>query len=76
MIIDVEKFVHIKSYKAKGKRITTYTIDKITELEPARLPDPTPETKPIEKDYVDEDPDGGKSEADIIDEITGQMKLF
>ncbi|WP_315352509.1 DNA gyrase/topoisomerase IV subunit A [Phocaeicola abscessus] len=76
LIIDVEKFVHIKSYKAKGKRITTYTIDKITELEPARLPDPTPETKPIEKDYVDEDPDGGKSEADIIDEITGQMKLF
>ena len=29
-----------------------------------------------EKEAMIEDPDHGKSETDIIDEITGQMKLF
>lgn len=33
-IIDVTEFIGIKSYKAKGKRLTTYEISTITELEP------------------------------------------
>ena len=32
--------------------------------------------EPTDDDPVNEDPDNGKSESDIIDEITGQMKLF
>ena len=73
--IDVEEFIGTKSYKAKGKRITTFTIDSIQELEPTRFP----EEKSIEEEteeIVIEDPDNGKSDSDIIDEITGQMKLF
>ena len=30
----------------------------------------------MKKEAMIEDPDHGKSETDIIDEITGQMKLF
>ena len=74
--IDVEEFIGVKSYKAKGKRITTFTVDKIHELEPIRFPE---EAEPMEEETeepVIEDPDHGKSDTDILDELTGQMKLF
>ncbi|HZL10523.1 MAG TPA: DNA gyrase/topoisomerase IV subunit A [Prolixibacteraceae bacterium] len=32
--IDVDQFIGVKSYKAKGKRLSTYEISKVTELEP------------------------------------------
>ena len=74
--IDVEDFIGVKSYKAKGKRITTFAVEQISELEPIRFPEEaeTVEEEPEESQI--EDPDQGKSESDIIDEITGQMKLF
>lgn len=77
LIIDADEFISVKSFKAKGKRITTFTIDTINELEPTRFPEPT-EEKPEDEDTESEnmDPDKDKSEGDIIDEITGQMKLF
>jgi len=33
-IIEVAEFIGIKSYKAKGKRLTSYTVDNILEIEP------------------------------------------
>jgi topoisomerase-4 subunit A len=33
-IIDVAEFIGVKSYKAKGKRMTSYTVEKILEIEP------------------------------------------
>ena len=33
-IIDAEEFISEKSYKARGKRLTTYLVKKIIELEP------------------------------------------
>ena len=30
----------MKSYKAKGKRLTTYAVERIEELEPTRMPEP------------------------------------
>ena len=81
--IDVDEFIGIKSFKAKGKRISTYNIEQINELEPLRFPEPPKEedgaeegTDKNEEAAEIEDPDHGKSETDIIDEITGQMKLF
>lgn len=79
LIIDVDEFIGVKSYKAKGKRITTFTIDTINELEPTRFPETgnkESENVDIEPDSDTKDPDEGKSNNDIIDEITGQMKLF
>ncbi|MBQ3191256.1 MAG: DNA gyrase/topoisomerase IV subunit A [Bacteroides sp] len=75
--IDVEEFIGVKSYKAKGKRITTFQTESIVELEPLRFPEENEETTESNGDIpVNEDPDAGKSESDIIDEINGQMKLF
>ena len=74
--IEVEEFIGVKSYKAKGKRITTFAVDSITELEPLRFPEAKEEKPEEQEEPVIEDPDFGKSETDIIDEINGQMKLF
>ncbi|ETD15993.1 MULTISPECIES: DNA gyrase/topoisomerase IV subunit A [Prevotellaceae] len=79
MEIDVEQFVGIKGFKAKGKRITTWEVDKITELEPIRLPEPeTDDDNSNETNASEEnlDPDAGKSQQQVIDEITGQLSLF
>ncbi len=76
--IDVDDFIGVKSFKAKGKRITTYEVGEITELEPLRTPEPptTDDESANPDDFINEDPDAGKSDSDLIDEITGQMKLF
>ena len=75
--IDVDSFIAVKGFKAKGKRITTYTVGTINELEPVRHPQPREDTAgAAESEPENEDPDAGKSEGDIVDEITGKMKLF
>lgn len=76
LVIDADEFIGVKSYKAKGKRITTFTIKTINELEPTRSPEPENETQEEPEEPEILDPDDGKSDGDIIDEITGQMKLF
>ena len=76
--IDAEKFIGQKSFKAKGKRISTWQIATIKELEPTRFPEPEEQIK--EEDTEDEpenlDPDAGKSSQQVIDEINGQLSLF
>ncbi|ADQ79915.1 DNA topoisomerase IV subunit A [Paludibacter propionicigenes WB4] len=37
LVVDGEEFIGIKSYKAKGKRLTTFEVDTINELEPVRF---------------------------------------
>lgn len=75
--IDVEQFIAVKGYKAKGKRLTTYQIASITELEPTRLPDTPKEDEADETEEEENlDPDAGKSQQQVIDELTGQQTLF
>ena len=84
--IDCEQFVGVKGFKAKGKRITTCNVDHIDELEPTRFPEEPEETpkNPSTDDDNDDsdgetenlDPDAGKSQQQVIDEITGQLELF
>ena len=78
MVVEADEFIAVKGFKAKGKRLTTYTIETINELEPTRQPEPSQKTEEQEADEEPEilDPDHGKSEGDILDEMTGQMKLF
>jgi topoisomerase-4 subunit A len=75
--LDVEEYIGVKSFKAKGKRITTFNVERIEELEPTRFPElPADNEEPEEEEEpVIEDPDHGKSQSDIIDEMTGQMSL-
>ena len=75
--IDAEQFIAVKGYKAKGKRLTTYCLESVVELEPTRFPEEVkePETSEIQEDE-DLDPDAGKSEQQVLDELTGQLRLF
>lgn len=81
--IDAEQFIAQKSFKAKGKRLTTWKIESIEELEPTRFPESPSEDNDEEPDGSDSenegenlDPDAGKSEQQVIDELTGQTNLF
>ncbi len=85
--IDAEQFIGQKSFKAKGKRLTTWKVEKIEELEPTRFPEPadTPNEESTDRAEGDAavgreeenlDPDKGKSQQQVIDEITGQLSLF
>ena len=52
VIIDAEDFIGVKSFKAKGKRISNYVIRELKELEPTRFPEP--ETQETTEVYVDD----------------------
>jgi topoisomerase-4 subunit A len=76
--IDAEQFIGVKGFKAKGKRLTTFALDQVTELEPTRFPEPEDDSSDSNEEEFPEvvDPDEGKSDSDIRDEMTGQLKLF
>ena len=75
--IDVEQFIAVKGYKAKGKRLTTNQTESIVELEPLRFPtEPTEPVDPVEEEEENLDPDAGKSQQQVLDELTGQQNLF
>lgn len=79
--VDAEQFVAVKGVKAKGKRLSTWQVESIEELEPLRFPEPQEEEEPQEADGEAQeeenlDPDAGKTEQQVIDEITGQLNLF
>ena len=77
--IDVEQFIAVKGFKAKGKRLSTYQIESINELEPTRFPEISEDndsSETPEEDAVNLDPDAGKSEQQVINEIIGQTNLF
>ena len=75
--IDAEQFISVKGFKAKGKRLSTWQVESIEELEPVRFPEEAEEPEAAENmDEEDLDPDAGKSEQQVIDEMTGQLRLF
>ncbi len=91
--IDAEQFIAVKGFKAKGKRLSTWQIESIEELEPVRQPeeemtddepvsngdDEAEEMASNETDDTSDpenlDPDAGKSQQQIIDEMTGQLSF-
>ncbi len=81
--VDAEEFVAVKGFKAKGKRLTTWTVDTIEQLEPLKRADDDAdggetddEERPDAAENENLDPDAGKSQQQVIDEITGQLNLF
>lgn len=62
MIIDVDEFIGVKGLKAKGKRIHTWNIESIEEIEPTRIPE-----EPKIETETDDEPEN---------EENGQLSLF
>ena len=76
MEIDVEEFIMVKGFKAKGKRITTCHIDSIEELEPTKFPEPVEDEENTEEDdgieeEVSEDKDSPNATSSL-DQATKQ----
>lgn len=90
LIIDAIDFIAVKSFKAKGKRVTTYTIDSVTEIEPREtgLDDEEEETTSSSQSDSSDMPDPSdpsapsddtyteRSDDEVRDEINGQERLF
>lgn len=77
--IHSHEFIAVKSFRAKGKRLTTYLIDSIKELEPDEIEEPEDEIMEGPVTETDEpviDEDDGKSEEEVRDEILGQKRIF
>ena len=80
LIVDCESFVDIKvaGFKAKGKRVAVWPVAGVTELEPLRQPEPQTEDAEIaeaDSEPLNLDPDAGKTEQQVEDEITGQLSF-
>ena len=67
--VDAEAFIGVKSFKAKGKRITTLAIESVKELEPLRHKEQLQES---EKDNVSQESNASQPESDD----NGQLNLF
>ncbi|WP_455628658.1 DNA gyrase/topoisomerase IV subunit A [Parabacteroides chinchillae] len=78
LVLDAEEFIAVKGFKAKGKRITTFGVETINELEAVRFISSKEQGDHEEKNNGNEQGEeaDGKSDSDILDEITGQMNLF
>jgi topoisomerase-4 subunit A len=76
--IDADEFIAVKGFKAKGKRLSTFEIGEIKELEPIRFPEIAEEEEKKFEVQIDDDDDeiDNRPISDIIDEITGQQSLF
>ena len=73
--LDAESFIAVKSVKAKGKRVTTFNVASVEELEPTRKPqepEPSSVLEPVDVASSDDD----ESQEDVRDELNGQMHLF
>lgn len=58
-IIEVEDFIGVKSHKAKGKRITTFAVERFNWLQPLKEdPEPTAQTDEPEPSEIPDDRQG------------------
>jgi topoisomerase-4 subunit A len=80
LIVDAAEFIAVKSFKAKGKRLTTFNLASVTELEPRELA-PDEEDLPIDEGETDTEADDepiepDRSDDEVRDEINGQQRIF
>lgn len=74
--IDASEFIAVKSIKAKGKRLTTYTIGEVTELEPNEAVEEDVESGDAENSEETFMGEPDRPDDEVRDEITGQKRLF
>jgi len=77
-IIEVAEFIGIKSWKAKGKRLSNYEVENIRELEPVIRDE---HETPAEEEHIQESPESPVDDIPFeirrpADEDANQMTLF
>ncbi|OJU38541.1 MAG: DNA topoisomerase IV [Bacteroidales bacterium 45-6] len=73
--LDAEEFIGVKSFKAKGKRLSTFQVEAIAELEPLRLPEPEEVVEEEMEAEVEDVPENFKSDNELLDDIVGQHRI-
>lgn len=79
LIIDAEEYISVKGFKAKGKRISTWAIESIVEIEPREVPEePESEAPAVDMEHaiIEEKSNEIINQNDVRDELTGQQRLF
>ena len=77
LVLDAEEYIGKKGFKAKGKRITTYTVETFNWLDPLRFDEIAPAEDTANYTEIEADVEQViDNPADIIDEILGQKRLF
>ncbi|MGP1625929.1 DNA gyrase/topoisomerase IV subunit A [Prevotella koreensis] len=83
MEIEAEEFVGVKGFKAHGKRVSTWDIEGVEELEPLRLSEKESEEMPDEEESdsdenaTEETPKPTETkESKHNEDTTGQLRLF
>lgn len=79
IIIDAMEFIGVKSFKAKGKRISNFNIESIVEIEPREVAEEEalePQIAEGEAPIDDEDMEPERSDDEVRDEINGQQRIF
>ncbi|MDY2828639.1 MAG: DNA gyrase/topoisomerase IV subunit A [Sodaliphilus sp.] len=74
--IDAEQFIAVKSFRAKGKRLSNYQIEKVEEIEP-RIVEPSEPQLAADTDLQpDADTAQPINQQAVKDQLTGQMRMF
>lgn len=79
LTLDAEDFIAVKSLRAKGKRLTTYEVASITEIEPREKSDPENMAESdgeADTEADEDDTSGAQSDDEVRDELTGQQRIF
>ncbi len=74
--IDAMEFIAVKSYKAKGKRISNWEIESIKEIEPREIEVVDEESEMPETDGLSDEIEEDRSDDEVRDEINGQQRIF
>lgn len=78
LVVDAEEFIGVKSFKAKGKRLTTFAIATVEELDPKIVAETDEDEESHIADDLDmrDDADEDRSDDEVRDEINGQQRIF
>ncbi len=82
MEIDAEQFISVKGFKAKGKRVSNWNVEKVEELEPTRFPEPEEngaDDDDSDGSYPGQNIEGGGENGNTVTfkvDDDGQMSLF
>lgn len=79
IVIDAIEFIGVKSFKAKGKRVSNYNIESISEIEPREIEFKEPQEPEIaegDAPVEGEELEPERSDDEVRDEINGQQRIF
>ena len=77
LIIDAEEYIGVKSFKAKGKRVSNLNVDSIKQIEPREGEEDAEQKVAVADQDLDVVANDEVIDQEAVrDELTGQMRMF